>query len=184
MTDDLHCSTPDNKFKVRIITPSLARTCAGVDSIPLLRGGVGFTSRMTLGELRDDVAALLGLPQGVRSYCHDDQECNCAFSRRIYDDGLWEKVDCQCHVAPGTASHNCLFPGTNISGGCVICSRPISDHRCGDVEPGDGISVCSAKLFIRRDISCGHLHHSSCVKPGEVRMCPTSCFACESRRCA
>lgn len=66
-------------FKIRVITPVLARAHSNRNNIPIIRGSV--TSETTLRQLKGLIVNHLGLDVGNSVQCHE--ECNCSFARHI-----------------------------------------------------------------------------------------------------
>ncbi|ORX96291.1 hypothetical protein BCR34DRAFT_619726 [Clohesyomyces aquaticus] len=71
------------QFKVRVITPELARLHPDVKAIPLLPTGNTLTASSTLRELKAQIKQHLGLPFGVDVF--EELECNCSLARDIDD---------------------------------------------------------------------------------------------------
>lgn len=69
----------DDTFKIRIVTPVLARAHPNTNTIPTMRGSV--TSETTLRQLRSMIASHVGVEIGTSIPHHE--ECNCSFARHV-----------------------------------------------------------------------------------------------------
>jgi hypothetical protein len=167
-------------FRIRVITPSLARSHENISTIPLLHNGATISGRTTIGEIKSQIAVHLGYSLGSEVNDQDDWECNCAFARQINERGIWRKLVCGRNVGTQDAeqsNHSCSFSAEgihiSISQPCVMCSRPLYDQQIGNIDSLNGI--CMAAMFIRTDTQCSHLLHGDCMQSGNPWICPPSC---------
>ena len=167
-------------FRIRVITPSLARSHENISTIPLLRNGATISGRMTIGEIKSQIAGHLGYSLVNEVYDRDDRECNCSFARQINERGIWRKLVCERYAGTRGAeqSKNCCSfsaEGTHISISqpCAKCFGPLSDQHNGSGDSLNGI--CMAAVFIRTDTQCSHMLHGDCMQSGDPWICPPSC---------
>src|SRR4051794_10527037 len=121
----------DDGFRIRVITPSLARSHKNPRTIPLLHDGATISGRTTIGEIKSQIAEHLGYSLADEVYDHDERECNCAFARQINERGTWKKLACENYagtqVLPKQSGHCCSFSseGAEISAShlCAMCFK-------------------------------------------------------------
>lgn len=175
---DIAPTADSTGFKIRIITPALAKAHADTKDIPLLQGGIAIPGSTTLWDLRSSIANSLG------SVVIDDlpgltPECNCAFAKHIQRQGAWMKLECLGHSDSLTP---CIFPPINslnpLSSSCAICSSPISTKNHAVSSDSEHLD-CVGEIFVRTDTGCGHVLHRKCIKEGKAWICPISCQACK-----
>lgn len=77
----LESITSEDTFKIRVITPVLARAHPNANTIPTVRGTV--TSTTTLRQLRSLVASQIGVQ--IEDSIPQHEECNCSFARHVDD---------------------------------------------------------------------------------------------------
>lgn len=159
-------------FKIRVITPFIAKSFKDASSIPLLADGRIFDGCVTLHEIKALIIGFLGLSVNILVDSQGYQECNCMFARRIHKCGHWEKIECCGHYGEsGKCSYNLNHGQASMSASCAICDKPLPDHGYG--EPTCG------RVFFRTDTSCGHAFHSYCLGLGNTWSCPENCLSCK-----
>jgi hypothetical protein len=170
----------DEGFRIRVITPSLARSHENISTIPLLHNGASISGRTTIDEIKSQIAGHLGYSLVNEVNDQDDRECNCAFARQINERGIWRKLVCGRYVGARDAEqsdHFCSFSGEgtqfSISQPCAICTSQIYDRHIGNSDSVNGI--CIAAIFIRTDTQCSHLLHDDCAQSENPWICPPSC---------
>lgn len=175
-------------LKVRVITPSLARAHEDVNSIPLLWNGRKISGQTTLRELKGWLADFLGLCSSKGDQQPDHQECNCVFARQICKRGIWKRMNCCGHSSSTQLevdTSNCRFAQDDdylsLSHLCALCSRPLADHHTSNDPLLDEPATCRTKVFLRTDLPCQHMLHSSCVSSEGAWTCPTACSASKLR---
>ena len=155
-------------LQIRVITPNMAQRTALAHHIPLLRDGHFYKPATTLREIGHDVAQHLHLPS-VPVEAVSESECNCKLAELLVKRGEWEKITCIKHNIMG-----CNFgsPFVSNKSKCAVCSHNLISH---DSVTEDGI--CQSYILIRKDLSCGHMVHSQCLKSEADYDCPPSCYS-------
>ncbi len=174
----------DEGLKVRVITASLARAHRDVNSIPLLLNGRKISGHTRLRELKGWLASFLGLCPSEVDLQPDHKECNCVFARLICERGIWKTIDCCGHSSSKQSevdTSTCRFAQgdgyLSSSHPCAICSKPLADHHISTDQSNDESVTCGDKVFLRTDLPCQHMIHSSCVSSGGAWICPPACSA-------
>lgn len=155
-----------------------------MNSIPLLWNGKKISGQTRLRELKGWLASFLGLCPSEEDQQPDHQECNCVFARQICERGIWKTMDCCGHSSSKQSevdASNCRFAQgddyLSSSYPCALCSKPLADHHISTDQSNDEPVTCRTKVFLRTDLPCQHMIHSSCVSSEGAWNCPPACSA-------
>lgn len=169
-------------LKVRVITPSLARAHKEINSIPLLWNGRTISGQTALRQLKTCVTDFLGLCSSSADQRHDYQECNCVFAQQICKRGIWKTIGCGGHSSSNQLdvnTTNCTFAqdddSLSLSHPCALCSERLADHHPSSDPLSDKPAPCRPQAFLRTDLPCEHMVHSSCVSAKGAWTCPPTC---------